>query len=231
MGKILIADDDREIAELISDSLSDEGYECLLAFNGENALAQIKNDPEIALVILDIMMPDIDGLEVCRRIRETISCPILFVTAKSRTFDAMLGFEMGADDYITKPFVVEELVARVKAHLRRERRSRQTKPVLLEAGDVCLNTESYDVTVRGEPVSLSLREFQLLRYLCENAGKVLSREQIFQSVWGMDYGDIGTVAVNIKNLRDKIDRDNRRIKTVWGVGYKFVKNEGHSGEH
>ncbi|MVB10320.1 Transcriptional regulatory protein WalR [Caprobacter fermentans] len=231
MGKILIADDDREIAELISDSLSDEGYECLLAFDGESALTSIKNDSEIALIILDIMMPDVDGLEICRRIRETVSCPILFVTAKSRTFDAMLGFEMGADDYITKPFVVEELVARVKAHLRRERRSRQAKPALLEAGDVCLNVESYDVTVRGEPVNLSLREFQLLRFLCENAGKVLSREQIFQSVWGMDYGDIGTVAVNIKNLRDKIDRDGRRIKTVWGVGYKFVKNEGNGSEH
>lgn len=156
MGKILIADDDREIAELISDSLSDEGYECLLAFDGESALTSIKNDSEIALIILDIMMPDVDGLEICRRIRETVSCPILFVTAKSRTFDAMLGFEMGADDYITKPFVVEELVARVKAHLRRERRSRQAKPALLEAGDVCLNVESYDVTVRGEPVNLSL---------------------------------------------------------------------------
>ncbi len=177
------------------------------------------------------MMPDIDGLEICRRIRETISCPILFVTAKSRTYDTLLGLEMGADDYITKPFVVEELVARVKAHLRREKRSLQKKSAVLEAGDVRLDLESYDVVVRGEPVSLSLREFQLLGYLCENAGKVLSREQIFQAVWGTDYADIGTVAVNIKNLRGKIDRDGRRIKTVWGVGYKFVKNEGDGNEH
>lgn len=231
MSKILIADDDREIAGLIADALSDEGFECAQVYRGEDALARIRSDPGIALIILDIMMPDVDGLEICRRIRETISCPILFVTAKSRTYDTLLGLEMGADDYITKPFVVEELVARVKAHLRREKRSLQKKSAVLEAGDVRLDLESYDVTVRGKPVSLSLREFQLLSYLCENAGRVLSREQIFQAVWGTDYADIGTVAVNIKNLRDKIDRDSRRIKTVWGVGYKFVKNEGDGNEH
>lgn len=230
MERILIADDDREIAELIADALGDEGFECLLAHNGEEALALIRSNPDIALMILDIMMPDLDGLEICRRIRETVSCPILLVTAKSRTLDAMLGFEMGADDYITKPFVVAELVARVKAHLRRERRAQQKKSAILEAGDVRLNLESYDVTVGGEPVSLTLREFQLLSCLCENAGKVLSREQIFQAVWGMDYTDIGTVTVNIKNLRDKIDRDGLRIKTVWGVGYKFVKNGGEDNE-
>ncbi len=231
MEKILIADDDREIADLISDALTDEGFECLTVMNGEDAFARIKNNPEISLILLDIMLPDVDGLEICRRIREEISCPILFVTAKSRTYDAMLGFEMGADDYITKPFVVEELVARVKAHLRREKRSLRKKSEVVEAGDVRLNTESYDVTVGGEPVSLSLREFQLLRYLCENAGRVVSREQIFEAVWGTDYADIGTVAVNIKNLRDKLDRDGKRIKTVWGVGYKFVRNGGNGGEH
>ena len=231
MEKILIVDDDREIADLISDALTDEGFKCLTSVSGEDAFARIKNNPDISLILLDIMLPDVDGLEICRRIREEISCPILFVTAKSRTYDAMLGFEMGADDYITKPFVVEELVARVKAHLRREKRSLRKKSEVVEAGDVRLDTESYDVTVGGEPVALSLREFQLLRYLCENAGRVVSREQIFESVWGTDYADIGTVAVNIKNLRDKLDRDGKRIKTVWGVGYKFVRNEGNGGEH
>lgn len=231
MEQVLIADDDREIAGLISDALEDEGMKCVIARSGEEALVQIRNNPGISLILLDIMMPDVDGLEVCRRIREKVSCPILFVTAKSRTLDTMLGLEMGADDYITKPFVVAELVARVKAHLRREKRAQQQKPAVLEAGDVRLNTESYDVTVGGEPVALTLREFQLLHFLCENAGRVVTREQIFQAVWGMDYADVGTVAVNIRNLRGKIDRDGRRIKTVWGVGYKFVKNGENGNEH
>lgn len=223
MEKILIVDDDKEIVLLVSDALTDEGYECIPAFGGESALALIRNHPDISLILLDIMMPDIDGLELCRKIRGTVSCPIVFITAKNRTYDTMLGFEMGADDYISKPFVVEELVARVKAHLRRERRSIQRKSGAVSAGDIRIDPESYEVTVKGKPVELSSREFQLLYYLIENAGKVVSKEQIFSAVWGTDFADIGTVAVNIKNLRDKIDRENRHIKTVWGVGYKFVR--------
>lgn len=231
VSKILIADDDKEIAMLISDVLSDEGHRCLSAFNGESALTLIKNNPDISLILLDIMMPDIDGLEILRRIRNTVSCPILFVTAKNRTFDAMLGFEMGADDYISKPFVVEELVARVKAHLRREKRSTQKKGNVLAFGDIRIEPQSYEVTVKGIPAELSTREFQLLNYLCENAGKVVSKEQIFSAVWGADFADIGTVAVNIKNLRDKIDRENRYIKTVWGVGYKLVRFSENENEY
>jgi DNA-binding response OmpR family regulator len=177
------------------------------------------------------MMPDIDGLEICREIRNTVSCPILFVTAKNRTYDTMLGFEMGADDYISKPFVVEELIARVKAHLRREKRSLQKKNSTMTIGTICLNSESYEVTVDGKNVELSMREFQLLHYLFENAGKVVSKEQIFSAIWGTDFADIGTVAVNIKNLRDKIDKENRYIKTVWGVGYKFIKNPEMENEY
>ncbi|MFR6344441.1 MAG: response regulator transcription factor, partial [Christensenellales bacterium] len=151
--------------------------------------------------------------------------PIVFVTAKSRTLDTMVGLEMGADDYIYKPFVVEELVARVKAHLRRESRYQQadTSSPWLCIGPFRLNRESFEVFCREEPVALSTREFQLLQYLMENAGRVLSREQIFDAVWGEHYGDIGTVAVNIKNLRTKLDPDSQFIKTIWGVGYKFVK--------
>lgn len=224
MEKILIVDDDKEIALLISDALTDEGYECLLAFNGEHTFNLLKNNTDISLILLDIMMPDIDGLEICRTIRNSVSCPILFITAKNRTYDTMLGFEMGADDYITKPFVVEELVARVKAHLRREKRSLQKKNSAMTIGNIRIDPESYEVTVKGEAVELSMREFQLLHYLFENAGKVVSKEQIFSTIWGTDFADIGTVAVNIKNLRDKIDKENRYIKTVWGVGYKFIKN-------
>jgi DNA-binding response OmpR family regulator len=223
MEKILVVDDDREIALLISDILSDEGYECLLAFNGESTLSIIKNNPDISLILLDIMLPDIDGLEILRQVRDAVGCPILFVTAKNRTYDAMLGFEMGADDYISKPFVSEELVARVKAHLRREKRSLHKKSSAMTIGEIHIDPESYEVTVGGKRVELSTREFQLLYYLFENAGKVVSKEQIFSAVWGTEFADIGTVAVNIKNLRSKIDKDNRYIKTVWGVGYKLVR--------
>ncbi len=231
MEKILIVDDDKEIALLISDTLSDEGYECLVSFTGEGTLALIKDNPDISLILLDIMLPDIDGLEICRKIRNTVACPILFVTAKNRTYDTMLGFEMGADDYISKPFVTEELVARVKAHLRREKRNIQKKNSAMTIGSIHIDSESYEVTVKGKPVDLSTREFQLLHYLFINAGKVLSKEQIFSSVWGTDFADIGTVAVNIKNLRDKIDKENRYIKTVWGVGYKLVKYPDSEDEY
>lgn len=230
MEKILIVDDDKEIALLISDALTDEGYECLLAFNGERAFNLLKNNPDISLILLDIMMPDIDGLEICRKIRNTVYCPILFVTAKNRTYDTMLGFEMGADDYIFKPFVVEQLVARVKAHLRREKRSLQKNSAMI-VGNIRIDPESYEVTANGKTVELSMREFQLLYYLFENAGKVVSKEQIFSAIWGTDFADIGTVAVNIKNLRDKIDRENQYIKTVWGVGYKFVKHQEIEDEY
>jgi DNA-binding response OmpR family regulator len=231
MEKILVVDDDREIALLISDILSDEGYDCLLAFNGEGTLSMIKNNPDLSLILLDIMLPDIDGLEILRQVRNTVDCPILFVTAKNRTYDTMLGFEMGADDYISKPFVAEELVARVKAHLRRERRSLQKKSSAMTIGNIHIDPESYEVTVGDKRVELSTREFQLLYYLFENAGKVVSKEQIFSAVWGTEFADIGTVAVNIKNLRDKIDNDNRYIKTVWGVGYKLVRYPENGNEY
>lgn len=223
MSKILVVDDDKEIASLIGDSLYDEGYDVLLAYDGEKALSIINKTDDLSMVILDIMMPKIDGLSVCKTIREKINCPILFVSAKSRTLDTLLGLEIGADDYIKKPFIVEELVARVKAHIRREQRKQITKNNIINIGDIEVHKDSYEVYVNKKLIELSTREFQLFLYLCENVGKVLSREQIFDAVWGMEYGDIGTVAVNIKSLRDKIDKENKYIKTVWGVGYKFIK--------
>ena len=221
MKDILIVDDDDAIASLISDALEDEGFHTVILNDGESAVNRIK-DAEYELIILDIMMPKMDGLTLCRKIRDAVSCPILFLTAKSRTLDMLVGLEMGADDYISKPFVVEELVARVKAHIRREHRETE-KDNTLRFDTIMLNKESYEVFKAEKPVELSQREFQLLRYFIENAGQVLSKEQIFNAVWGPDYGDIGTVAVNIKNLRTKIDPDNAYLKTVWGVGYKFVK--------
>ena len=223
MSKILIVDDDKEIASLIGDALCDEGFDTILAYDGENALEYIKKFKDLSMVILDIMMPKIDGLEVCKKIRDVLACPILFVSAKSRTLDTILALEMGGDDFITIQFIVDVLVARVKAHLRREKRKNLNKNNVITIGDIEVHKDSYEVYLNKELVDLSTREFQLFLYLCENAGQVLSREQIFNSVWGSDFGDIGTVAVNIKSLRDKIDKENKYIKTIWGVGYKLVK--------
>lgn len=223
MKRILIVDDDKEITELISDTLTDEGFNIIKAYDGEKALKLIEEDLDISLIILDIMMPKMDGLELCRKVRDKVTCPIIFLTAKKNTLDTLLGLEMGGDDYVTKPFVVAELIARVKAHLRREKRGHKVEDNIINIGNIEIHKDSYDVFLKGEKIDLSAREFQLLTYLCENAGLVLSREQIFNSIWGFDYGDIGTVAVNIKNLRDKIDKESKYIKTVWGVGYKLVK--------
>jgi Response regulators consisting of a CheY-like receiver domain and a winged-helix DNA-binding domain len=223
MQKILIADDDTEIAALISDSLRDEGFETEMVYAGDEAFRALKENKDYALVILDIMLPEMDGLTICRRIRDEISCPILLVTAKNRSIDTILGLEMGADDYIKKPFVVDELISRVKAHLRREQRKDLT-PVtsLLKAGSITLYPERFETWLDDEKIELTPREFQLLAYLIENKGRVLSKNQIFDAVWGEHYGDVNTVTVNIKNLRTKIDPQNLHIITVWGVGYKFL---------
>lgn len=223
MEKILIVDDENDIAELISDILEDEGYETKVANDGKSAIELVKNE-DFSLILLDIMMPDISGTEVCANIRSFTSCPIIFVTAKTQLVDKLVGFEVGADDYITKPFINEELVARVKAHLRREERLvKNDRNNIITIGEIRLNKESFEVYKNEELITLSTKEFELLRYLMENAGIVLSKEQIYQSVWKNNYGDIGTVAVNIKSLRNKLDNDEKYIKTIWGMGYKFVK--------
>lgn len=220
MAKILIVDDELDIAELISDVLVDEGYETVIKNDGISAIETVKNE-QFDLIILDIMMPGMSGVEVCNKIRENVSSPIIFVSAKNQIIDKVLGFEIGADDYITKPFIVEELVARVKAHIRRSNRSEISN--IIKIGEIEINLESYEVYKDKKRVDLSTREFELLSYLMKNAGIVLTKEKIFDSVWGTDYNEIGTVAVHIKNLRSKLDPDEKYIKTVWGIGYKFVK--------
>lgn len=223
MEKILIVDDEKDIAELISDILSDENYDTVIKNDGESAIDAVYND-KFDLIILDIMLPGISGMEVCSKIRDSADCPIIFVTAKTQLLDKLVGFEIGADDYITKPFINEELVARVKAHLRREERyDKKQNNNIIEIGEIKLNNDSYEVTKNGMLIELSTREFELLSYLMMNAGIVLSKEQIYQNVWKNNYGDIGTVAVNIKSLRNKLDEEEKYIKTVWGMGYKFVK--------
>ncbi len=225
MAKILIVDDDAAIAQLISDALEDEGFETVIKNDSKSAYDYVtENAQTISLITLDIMMPEFSGMDLCRFIRDKVECPIIFVSAKGKTIDTVLGLETGADDYISKPFVVEEFVARVKAHLRREQRNTaQSQEGRIKVGDIEIRTGSFEVYKKNELIPFSTREFQLLQYLMENAGKVLTREQIFSHVWDTEFGDIGTVAVNIKSIRDKIDPENEYIKTVWGVGYKFVK--------
>ncbi len=214
MSKVLIVDDDKDIAELISLILKKEGIDTYIS-NDPKEVMNIASFYD--LILLDIMMPSMSGTELCLKIRNKINRPILFLSAKNTLTDKIVGYEVGGDDYITKPFDNTELVLKVKSYLRSSARPSNN---LIKINDITINKESFAVTKNGKDVELSTREFELLRYLMENAGVVLSKEQIFESVWGKDYGDIGTVAVNIKNLRDKIG--NKNIITVWGYGYKFV---------
>lgn len=222
MDKILVADDDKNIAMLIADNLADDGFETIIAHSGKEALDKIKQS-NFALILLDIMMPDTNGYEVMKNIRDTVRCPIIFVSAKSRTLDTLLGLELGADDYISKPFVVEELVAKVKAHVRRDKRNVPASGEVIEFGEFKIAPLSYEISKNGSKIDLSTREFQLFMYLYKNLNIVLTREQIFDHVWGLDYSDIGGVNVAVKSLRDKLDSENKYIKTVWGVGYKLCR--------
>ena len=222
MSKILIVDDEIDIAELISEVLKSEGYETIIKNNGTSAIEAVSKN-KFDLILLDIMMPDISGIDVLKSIRDQATCPIIFVTAKTQINDKIYGLNIGADDYITKPFELDELLARVKAHIRRDNRPALTSNII-KIGDIELNKESYQVTKKGQSINLSTKEFELLSYLMTNAGKTLSKEEIYNSVWQTEYGDIGTVAVNIKMLRNKIDPEEKYIITIWGLGYKFVKN-------
>ena len=221
--RILIADDDPSILMLISDVLTDAGMQVRTVTSGEAALRATEEEA-FSLIILDIMMQGMSGLEVCAAIRDKVDCPILFLSAKDSAHDIIEGLGLGADDYLTKPFVIDELVARIKAHLRRQARlgDNTVGGDVLRIGDIALDRKQLSVTRGGVPVDLSTREFELLDYLMRNAGQTLSREKIFRDVWKTEYGDIGTVAINIKNLRAKIDPDWAYIKTVWGSGYQFV---------
>ncbi len=229
--RILIADDDPSILMLISDVLTDAGMQVRTVASGEDALHAV-GEETFSLIILDIMMKGISGLEVCAAIRDKVSCPILFLSAKDSAHDIIEGLGLGADDYITKPFAIDELVARIKAHLRRQARlgENTTGGDVLRIGEITLDRRQLTVTRGGVPVDLSTREFELLDYLMRNAGQTLSREKIFRDVWKTEFGDIGTVAINIKNLRSKIDPDWAYIKTVWGSGYQFVTRSGLNEE-
>jgi len=220
-NRVLVVDDDKNIAELISLYLEKEGYDTRKVYDGISAIEEFKNyDPH--LILLDIMLPGMDGYDVCKEIRKASDVPIIMLTAKGETFDKVLGLELGADDYIVKPFDTKELTARVKAVLRRSS-LRQEKHNILEFTNLIINMDNYSITYNGEVMEIPPKELELLYYIASNSNQVFTREQLLDQIWGYDFiGDTRTVDVHIKRLRDKFKGDDPwSIKTVWGVGYKF----------
>ncbi|WHH59595.1 response regulator transcription factor [Petroclostridium sp. X23] len=220
--KILVVDDDYNICELIRLYLEKEGFTVVTAYTGTKALDLFKAETP-SLVVLDIMLPELDGWQVCREIRRISNIPIIMLTAKGETFDKVLGLELGADDYMVKPFETKELVARIKAVLRRyEQKSADVKEVVYP--NLLINLATYQLKVNGKFMDIPPKELELLYYLASHPNKVFTREQLLQEVWGFDYfGDSRTVDVHIKRLREKLDCGEQpwELKTVWGVGYKF----------
>ncbi len=222
-NKILIADDDRSIVELMRLYLEKEGYTCITAENGKVALEKFSREsPD--LIVLDIMMPEADGWQVCREIRKSSSTPIIMLTAKGETFDKVLGLELGADDYMVKPFETKELIARIKAVLRRSETKPEVTTEEVTFPGLSVNLSNYELKIKGEIMEVPPKELELLYYLASNPNRVFTREQLLEEVWGFDYfGDSRTVDVHIKRLREKLEdvNENWQLKTVWGVGYKF----------
>ena len=218
--KILVVDDEARMRKIVKDFLTAKDYIVLEAENGEEAIDIMYKDNKIDLVLLDVMMPKMDGWETCREIRKFSKVPIIMLTAKSDESDELLGYELGIDEYITKPFSPKILVARVDAILRRA--NKLDAESVLEAGDLVINKTSHIVTVKGEPVELSFKEFELLCYFVENKGIALSREKILNCVWNYDYfGDARTIDTHVKKIRSKLGDCGDYIKTIWGMGYKF----------
>ncbi|MGX7104956.1 response regulator YycF [Globicatella sanguinis] len=231
MKKVLVVDDEKTISDIIVFNLEKEGFEIKVAHDGEEALQKF-HDETPDLIVLDLMLPKIDGLEVCREIRKESSVPIIMLTAKDSEIDKVLGLELGADDYVTKPFSNRELVARVKANLRRHSAREQSDNAAGNAneivvGDLIVHQDAYIISKRGEEIELTHREFELLHYLAKHIGQVMTREHLLETVWGYDYfGDVRTVDVTIRRLREKIEDAPSHpvyIVTRRGVGY-FLKN-------
>ncbi len=221
--KILIVDDDANITELIRLYLDKEGFLTTCASNGKIALDKF-NSENPSLIILDIMMPEMDGWQVCREIRRTSNVPIIMLTAKGETFDKVLGLELGADDYMVKPFETKELVARVKAVLRRFETKDSDSRKEISYTNLSVNLSNYELKLNGKIIEIPPKELELLYFLASNPNRVFTREQLLEEVWGFDYfGDSRTVDVHIKRLREKLEgvEGNWQLKTVWGVGYKF----------
>ncbi|MFZ9988299.1 MAG: response regulator [Candidatus Nanopelagicales bacterium] len=224
MTRVLVVEDEESFSDALSFMLRREGYEVGIASDGATALEEFDRHGA-DLVLLDLMLPGISGTEVCRTLRQRSSVPIIMVTAKDGEVDKVVGLELGADDYVTKPFSSRELVARIRAVLRRRGEPDEMLPSILEAGPVRIDVDRHVVAVRGETVSMPLKEFDLLELLVRNAGRVLTRGQIIDRVWGSDYvGDTKTLDVHVKRLRAKVEQNPREpalILTVRGLGYKF----------
>ena len=223
--KILVVDDESRMRKLVSDFLVKKNFVVLEAGDGEEALDIFYKDKEIALLILDVMMPKMSGWEVCREIRKTSKVPIIMLTAKSDESDELMGFDLGVDEYITKPFSPKILVARVEAILRRSNKIGEAAELKI-AGKIVMDKTAHEVKIDGNPVDLSFKEFELLEYFMDNQGIALSREKILNSVWDDDYfGDARTIDTHVKKLRSKLGSYGGYIKTVWGIGYKFEAEE------
>ena len=229
MDKILVADDDLNICELLRLYLEKEGFEVVMAHDGEEAVARFESEKP-SLILLDIMMPKLDGWQVCRQIRQKSDCPIIMLTAKGETFDKVLGLELGADDYVVKPFDTKEIVARIKAVLRRSgpagAAANEVKEVSYDK--LTVNMTRYELKVDGKVVDAPPKELELLFHLASNPNRVFTRDQLLDEVWGFEYyGDSRTVDVHIKRLREKLEgvSDQWSLKTVWGVGYEFEVKE------
>ena len=222
--KILVVDDESRMRKLVKDFLTKKNFQVLEAGNGEEAMDIFYEEKDIALIILDVMMPKMDGWEVCREIRKNSKVPIIMLTARSDERDELLGFDLGVDEYISKPFSPKILVARVEAILRR---TGQNNPEdVISAGGIVIAHAAHLATVDGKPMELSFKEFELLTYFLENQGIALSREKILNSVWNYDYfGDARTIDTHVKKLRSKMGDKGEYIKTVWGMGYKFEVDE------
>lgn len=218
--KILVVDDESRMRKLVRDFLTKSNYEVIEAEDGAQAVDLFFEQKDIALIILDVMMPKMDGWQVCKEIREYSKVPIIMLTAKSDERDELQGFELGVDEYISKPFSPKILVARVEAILRRTNQASADE--MIEAGGIVINKAAHSVLVDGQHVDLSYKEFELLSYFVENKGIALSREKILNSVWNYDYfGDARTIDTHVKKLRNKMGEKGELIKTIWGMGYKF----------
>lgn len=220
--KILVVDDEPRMRKLVRDFLVKKDFEVIEAGDGEKAVDTFFNEKGIVLILLDVMMPKMDGWEVVRTIRQFSKVPIIMLTAKGEERDELKGFNLGVDEYIAKPFSPKILVARVEAILRR---SNMLKEDVIEVGGIQLNKAAHEVTIDGKPIELSYKEFELLTYFVENQGLALSREKILNNVWNYDYfGDARTIDTHVKKLRSKLGAKGEYIKTIWGMGYKFEVN-------
>ena len=221
--KVLIVDDDSNICELLRLYLEKDGFDTVIANDGESAIVKFNLD-EPDIILLDVMMPKLDGWQVCRTIRKTSQVPIIMLTAKGETLDKILGLDLGADDYVTKPFDSKEVVARVKAVLRRAGGNEENAEKIVKYDKLIINLTNYEMIVDGKPVDTPPKELELIYHLASNPNRVYSRDQLLDEVWGFEYyGDSRTVDVHVKRLREKLEgvSDQWSIKTVWSVGYKF----------